>query len=291
MTIIEPVTTKYHYIEYELNRLAGTLVNDSPTLGNGTAALWWLGHRGLNWALENRLTPNQATSGSALKTTDGFSSPDCALSVVEQETMIGSESVQVRVPSFPMLEVVQKSPTQSQDRQAPVAYLVLEPRIEVKPLHIYTAAAMIKADQASYRGTSFIFDWYDEAGELISSVQGDSWVSKVDEWTQMWVTAGAPETGVASVQIKIRWEDVVGGEAFTVDKMIFHNSSDVQAWAFPGAGSTNFPAGLQAHLNMKAGIFNPDEFLSVEDICNRLANIVEAAPADALSLIPTPSYQ
>ena len=285
MTTIEPVGNQYHYIEYELNRLSGTLVNDQPTLGKATAALWWLGHRELNWALENRLTPNQATGGSALKTTEGFVGlGDEEVSVVERPTLFGEEVIQLKVPQFPQLEMVSE-PTPN----VPVAYLVLEPRIEVLPMHIYTAAAMVKADQESRRGTSFIFDWYDEAGALISSIRGGSWSSKIDEWTQMWITSPAPETA-ASVQIKVRWESVQAHEVFLTDKWIFHNSSDVQAWAFPGCGSIDIVAGLKAHLNMLAGLYNPEEFMSVDEVCNVLAGVKNARPEDALSLIPAPNH-
>ena len=291
MTIIEPVGNYYHYIEYELNRLAGTLVNDMPTLGKATAALWWLGHRELNWALENRLTPNQATGGSALKNPDGFVGLNGEeISVIESQTVIGEESIQLRVPQFPMLETVPISATTAAPHpNVPVAYLALEPRIEVLPMHIYTAAALVKAEQTARRGTSFIFDWYDEAGDLISSAQGGSWSSKADEWTQMWITEPAPENAV-SVQIKVRWEFVKANEAFITDKWILHNSSDVQAWAFPGCGATDLEAGLQAHLNMLAGCYDPTEFRSVTEICNVLAGVLEAQAADALSLIPTPNY-
>src|SRR4029079_7470941 len=94
---IERLTSKAITLDSELNRLAGTLVNDMPTLGKATAALWWIGHqRELEWAAQNMLTPNQATGCEALLTDEGFTALDGqTLEVVEGDAVIGTHVLKV----------------------------------------------------------------------------------------------------------------------------------------------------------------------------------------------------
>jgi len=279
MSIIEDaVSSPYHYIEFELNRLAGTLVGGQPTLGPATAALWWWGHRELNWAHANLLTPNQATAGASLETTEGFSPLyGETLEIIDAEGIIGSKVLKITAPStLPSVEPL--SP----------AALYLTDRIPVEPMHIYTLSAYVKALQETKRGTHPQFVWFDAEGLQIGPTDGGLWSSKPNEWTHIWVTAPAPENAV-SVQFIIYWDTVMPSEAFCIDKLIFHNSSDVQAWAFPGHAAVDRALGLKAHLNMQAGIYNPDEFVSVGDAATLLSGVSADDPADSLSRIPTPN--
>jgi len=279
--VVDQVTQSgYHYVEFELNRLAGTLVNALPTLGASTAALWWWGHRELNWAFENLLTPNQATGGASLETPEGFAALyNETLEVVDGSGVIGDKVLKITAaPDLPAVEPL-----------SPAALYTTE-RIPVEPWHIYTLSAYVRSEQNTKRGTHLQFVWFTAEGEMIGPTEGGLWSSKPDVWTHMWITAPAPENA-AFVQVILQWDTVLPGESFSTDKWILHNSSDVQAWALPGHAAVDRALGLYAHLNMKAGIYNPDNFLPLVEICNRLAGREGQSESveDALARIPTPN--
>lgn len=283
MTIIEPVDPRVFRLEDELNRLAGTLVGGMPTLGKATAALWWLGHRELAWASHNMLTPNVATGGKALASTDGFYPLDGQVVEVVEGGLLGNQCVRVTADA-------------TRARSMPGEHKILEAALglgdpqPVEPWHIYTASIYTQMEPGAItpsRVNWMYLTWLDEAGRVIGETQGDFHVSK-EEWNLTWVTAPAPENATHA-RVWIEWQQA-DGESFRLDKAIFYNGHDPQAWAFPGAGGFDLDAGLRAHLNMRAGIFDPAKFVTVEQACIRIAQTQDGTPAGfALSLIPTPN--
>lgn len=279
----EPLDSRMYRIEDELNRLAGTMVGGMPTLGKATAALWWLGHRELAWASHNMLTPNQATGGKALKDGTGFTPLDGQLlEVVEGDAMLGNECLRITPNSAQATGI-------SAEHEYQRSALVTTDPIPVETWNIYTASMYTRmapgADTPS-RANWMSLIWLDAEGNEVGRHDGDFHVSK-QEWNLTWVETYAPE-GVTYAQVQIRW-DIGKDEVFFIDKAILYNGTDPQAWAFPGAGGFDLDAGLRAHLNMKAGIFNPDEFLSIDDVANRLGSTRDATAGMALSVIPTPN--
>lgn len=284
MTIIEPVESRVYRLEDELNRLAGTLVNGMPTLGKATAALWWLGHhRELAWAPENRCTPNQATGGMSERNTAGFVPlTDQVLEIVTGGGLVGNDRLRITTTR------VEEDLTSS---------IMWADPFPVLPMHIYTASIytlMEPGAETPSRPNSMYLHWYDaddvEIGQYPPAPTptdgGDIHVSKA-AWNLSWVTWHAPENA-AFCRVFIVWQNAPG-EAFSVDKAMFYNGTDPQAWAFPGAGAFDLAGGLRAHLNMKAGIFNPANFLTVDAVCNHIARRTGADAALALAQIPTPN--
>lgn len=278
----EPLDSYVYRMEDELNRLAGTLIGGMPTVGKATAALWWLGHRELAWASHNLLTPNQATGGEALSSPEGFIPLDGQLiEVIEAPGLIGSHVVQVTV-NFAEGQGVS-------ERQKTVASAIaFEDAYEVEPWRYYTASLYTKMagnPKTPSRPNWMHLIWLDANDQEISTTDSDHHVSK-QEWNLTWVTGAAPENA-ARVRVTLDWQSGIG-EVFWVDKAIFYNGTDPQAWAFPEAGGFDLEAGLRAHLNMKAGIFNPDDFLTVDEAVFRIGRRRSAEPAEVLARIATP---
>jgi hypothetical protein len=286
---IERVDSTVKILDYEINRLAGTLVNGLPTLGPATAALKWLGHHdGLAWAHSNLCTPNQATGGMAEESTAGFLPLDGqTLAVVEGDPIIGNLMLQVT-------SVEQAAPEPAAtDTEGKVVMqdsrILFEDPFPVEPWSIYTCSLYTRMEPNAItpsRANWVTLHWFDAEDQKISEFEGDFHVSK-PEWNLTWVTSHAPENA-ATCRVTIRWEQMPG-EVFSIDKAQFYNGTDPQAWAYPEAGSTDRQAGLRAHLSMKAGIFNPERFLSPVEAGNRVARLSGTDLALALSTIPTPN--
>lgn len=282
MTIIEPLDSRLVRIEDELNRLAGTLIGGMPTLGKATAALWWLGHRELTWASHNDLTPNQATGGEALGNTEGFVALDGqTLEVVEGQAILGTHRVQVTPNTA-------KARSESEGRiWSAVGFAGSQ---TVLPWHIYTASlyTLMTPDSVTPSRPNWMsLTWRDAEGNVIGTSREETGQVSKQQWGLTWITDSAPENA-ATCDVQIEWQQAPD-EVFWLDKAMFYNGSDPQAWAYPEAGAFDLEAGLRAHLNMKAGIFNPDEFVSVEQACNLIAQTRGAAAQEALSLVPTPN--
>jgi hypothetical protein len=282
----DPVDSRIYLLENELNRLAGTMVGGMPTLGKASAALWWLGHREFPWAKDNLLSPNQATGGSALATSEGFLPLDGQdLEIVEGDALIGNQVLQITASAAKARAMMPPGKIKSAVAfEGPSAE-----NVPILPWYIYTASVYARLAEeitTPSRVNYMYLVWYDENDDEISMTTSEFHVTKL-EWSLSWVTGTAPQNA-ASVRIIIEWEQAPG-EVFLLDKANLYNGHSPQAWAYPGHGSENLVAGLQAHLNMKAGIFNSDDFLTVQDVCNRLARTRDAESALALSRIPTPN--
>lgn len=272
-TPIEPVGSLLRSLDYELNRLAGTLVFDRPTVGPATAAKRWLGDTE-PWAAHNLLPVNVATGGSAKEDTSGFVPlHGQSLALVEGDSMVGNTYLQVT------------SAVPGETVYSPSA-IILADKIKVEPLHIYTATAYVLAKQEPRRGARMSLIWLKDDGTELERSEGDQHASKA-EWNKAWVTAPAP-AGTAFVLVQLTWPEQLVTESFGTDKWGLANSSD-PGWAYPERGASDVRAGLTAHLNMKAGIFDPDQFVSATEAANLIAGTSGLEIASALSTIPTPN--
>lgn len=257
-------------LTYELNRLAGTLVNGRSTLAEQGAANLWAGIAG-DWSTPNRLTANEASAGDTLGDTTGFLPNGIALNYYPAggEDGTGGIGITSIITTGVMFDLSCATGGGTGGT------------IPITVGNSYQASMRVRnagALSSATHNMQLRFYWETAANAPISNSSGSE-VPVPDAWTTVTVTATAPATA-AFVGIAVRSGSAIAGNAIRFDKFGFWDGVGSE-WVMPGSGTGALLSTLGA-LNVKNGTTN----LGLRAVCNALGGTTNEDPAYALSQIP-----
>lgn len=246
-------------LTYELNRLAGTLLNGAPTLQAQAAANIWAGTSSLDLvgALNaryngaNAVAANAATGTDTSANTTGFTFSGGTGASSTAQFWQGARSL-----------LLTASGTAAMNAQTPASgsYMTASPAVT------YTGMFYARRGVGTRNALVQLY-WYNSSNGTVSSPTGGTVTLSSSAWTKVTYTAVAPAT-TAKARLYVVSTTGATSDTLYIDGISFHPGANTN-WTTPAASTFGLTTG----------------WLGLNAVCNALAGTTNLDPASALRSI------